>query len=83
MLISTVLRWAKRGLGSTNVAFSIGELESVGLYSYTLAVHVFNMFHSEGIAEVLELTKDVCLLITFTSPKLDFANNVSHYETDL
>lgn len=59
------------------MAFSIGELESVGLYSYTMAVHVFNMFHSEGIEEVLELTKDVCLLIRFTRPKLDLANKVS------
>jgi hypothetical protein len=80
MLIYAVLEWTKWGLSSKNAAFPISDLEWVGLHSYNLVVHVFDMFPQEGVDAIL--TKEVDLL-TSTRPNQDIANLVLWYRTDI
>lgn len=59
MLIIAVLKWAKRGLNTTDSDFSIQELESVCMDSYNLTLHIFSTFTPESAREALENTKEV------------------------
>lgn len=59
MLIIAVLKWAKRGLNTTDSDFSIHELESVCMDSYNLTLHIFSTFPPERAREALENAKEV------------------------
>lgn len=61
-LIFKVLRWAKQGLRSIDLSFSVRELESICLDSYNLTLHIFNRFPLEHAEKTMEITKEVGLL---------------------